>query len=384
MKTAPLLLLTTAALILWPAPPIGADVPPRYRLTVLPLDFYGYNEVDSEDRRGGINALGQIVGSVSVRSGSIQDDRVALWQKGRPLRILDKRPVTREDTDSDRDFLYATAINTRGETIGAETVSSSGAYTIRTSTACILWNGRLNRLYGGFPSRRRPVAGDDTNSVAVGLNDHGDVVGGFIDNNNFTQTQDDYPPAPPGEDGRHAFLRRGGRITRLWPGVARGINNRGWIVGVKDAGFYASHAKGVLWRNGHITLLSMQPVAINGRGEIAGNIPLTEDTGRACVWRRGRVTLLSRQISHAFALNSRGAVVGERDDPASSHPARAALWRRCRAYDLNRCVGLPANWVLQSATGINDKGWIIGNGSIYKTPRDKQPVKFFSFLLKPR
>ena len=100
MKSAHLLLLTSAALLLWPRQPAGADAPPCYRLTVLPLIFSGYNEVDNDDRRGGINAQGQIVGSVSVRSGSIQDDRVALWQKGRSLRILDKRPVTREDSDS--------------------------------------------------------------------------------------------------------------------------------------------------------------------------------------------------------------------------------------------------------------------------------------------
>ena len=179
-------------------------------------------------------------------------------------------------------------------------------------------------------------------------------------------------------------MRRGGHITRLWPGVARDINNQGWIVGVKDAGFNASRAKGVLWRNGHITLLSMQPVAINGRGEIAGNIPLTEDTGRACVWRRGRVTLLSKQISHAYALNDRGAVVGERADAALPHPSHATLWRQGRTYDLNRCVGLPANWVIQSAIGVNNQGWIIGNGGIYKTPKDKQPIRVFSFLLTPR
>jgi len=378
MKTAPLLLLTTAALILQPGQPDRADAPPRYRLTVLPLDFYGYNAVDSEDRRGGINAQGQIVGAFSVRSGTLRDERVALWQKGCPLRILDKRPVTREDTESDRDFLYPTAINRRGEATGAETISSSGAYTIRTSTACILWNGRLNRLYQGFPSK------GDTNSVALGLNDRGEVVGGFVYNNNGMPARDDFSTSS-GLGSRHAFLRRNGQIITLWPGIARGINNQGQIVGTKDAGGDDRRRdRGVLWRNGHITLLKMQPVAINDRGWIAGNVPVTEDDGRACLWRNGRVTLLSKNISRAYALNGRGDVVGELRAPASSHPTRAALWRRGHAYDLNRCVNLPRNWILATALGINDKGWIIGEGGVYESPREKQPIKQFTFLLTPR
>ena len=77
--------------------PCSADAQPRYKMTVLPLDFYGRNEVDDAALQGGINAQGQVVGVGPVRSGSLVDSRVALWQKGRPVRILDKRSVTRED-----------------------------------------------------------------------------------------------------------------------------------------------------------------------------------------------------------------------------------------------------------------------------------------------
>lgn len=378
MKSAPLLLLTSAALILWLGQPAGADAPPRYRLTVLPLTFQNFDQFNyAPIAGGGINNAGQIVGQITARSGRLKNLRVAIWQKRHPTKFLDTTPVARdikEEDPSNRDYTFATAINARGEAVGDNYLTFSGAYSGTVSRAYVWANSRMEEIRD-FPF--------ECDGFVCGINDHGWVVGDYSYNKQMPTSDD--PPPPPIAAGTHAFLFRGGHVMPLWQGIARGINNQWQIVGTQSAGGYdRSRDKGILWRNGHITRLKMQPVAINGRGEIAGNVPLTEDTGRACVWRRGRVTLLSKQISHAFALNSRGAVVGERDDPASSHPARAALWRRCRAYDLNRCVGLPANWVLQSATGINDKGWIIGNGSIYKTPKDKQPAAYFSFLLTPR
>lgn len=369
--------LLLAVLLLLPAQAATADAPPRYHLTELPLDFYGYNPVDRGSAQGGINAQGQIAGSFGVRSGALLDGRVALWEEGRPLRILDKRPVTRENTPSDRDFLYPTAVNARGEVTGVETTSSSGAYTVLTSNACILWKGRLNRLYR-FPSR------GDTNSIALGLNDRDEVVGGFVYNNNASPSQDD-TYIHPDLYRRHAFLRRGGRIKVLWPGVARGINNREWIVGVwGDDEMNWWRDRGVLWRGGHVTFLKMQPVAINGRGWVAGSAYASEDKSRAYLWKNGRLVPLTRQLSKAYALNLRGDVVGKQEDPASSHSPRAVLWRRGRTYDLNRCVVRPQGWVLDWAAGVNDKGWVIGTGSVYKSPTDKTPTKAFTFLLTPR
>jgi uncharacterized membrane protein len=372
MRTVSLLLLTSAALILWPGQPARAHAPPRYRLTVLPLTVETNDVLDNIDFGGGIRDT-QIVGLRTIQRGSLSDQWAALWRQSHPLRVLDRTPVTNDPQSNSYAITFPTDVNRRGIVVGAAYCRFSGAWS-GSSCAAVLWRNGKRKNIPGFPG--------NTDSIALGINDLGVIVGNYTHNNH--NPVNDMDDLPPGVGGNHAFLIRNGRVKNLWPGIALGINNRGWLVGVKDVGFDVSHAKGVLWRKGRVTLLKMQPVAINERGEIAGNIPITEDTGRACVWRRGRVTFLSEQISHAYALNDRGAVVGERDDPASSHPARAALWRRGRAYDLNRCVGLPANWVLQSATGINDKGWIIGNGSIYKTPKDKQPAAYFSFLLTPR
>jgi|GEM_PF-5014383 len=362
----PLMFLAALLLLM---PPANADTPPRYRLTVLPLEFYGSNRIDDDAPQCGINAQGQVVGMATVKSGRFEEGRAALWQKGKPLRTLDKDPVKGSTDPSRVDLLYPTAVNARGMATGTAILSYTGAYTVYISTAYLLWNGRIHSLDRGFSPASVQMA-----SAALGLNDDGDIVGGYqYDNTDADQIDN---PAPPGTENRHAFLRRKNRVFRLWPGVACGINNHGWIVGVKDLGFTNDGSQGVLWRSGRTTLLKMQPTAINEHREITGNIPISDDIGRACLWRQGKIISLTKQKSHAYALNNRGQVVGEQ--------GHAVLWQDGRTYNLNRCVRLPKSWVLEKALGINDHGWIIGEGSVHKSPRDTQTVKSFAFLLTPR
>lgn len=89
MKSTALPLLLLLAVI----SPCTAGTPPRYKLTVLPLDFSGYTTVDDGYLRASINAQGQIVGMAAVRPDNHSDKRAALWQRGR-LQFLDKTPVT--------------------------------------------------------------------------------------------------------------------------------------------------------------------------------------------------------------------------------------------------------------------------------------------------
>ena len=378
MKPALLLLLVTLGLFLSAALPGAADAPPRYHLTVLPLTFQEFDEFNYRPLTGGgINNAGQIVGRITVRSGRLKNLRVAIWQNRHPIRVLDRTPVTQDisqENSSNHDYTFATAINARGEAAGNNYLTFSGAYSGTQSRAYVWANSRPKEIRG-FPP--------ECDGFAIGINDLGWVVGDYRYNKQMPTVDD--PPPPPIAAGTHAFLFRSGRVTPLWSGIARAINNRGQIVGTQESGGYdRSRDKGVLWRRGRMTFLKMQPVAINERGEIAGNIPLTEDTGRACVWRQGHLTLLSRQTSRAYALNRRGAVVGEKDDPASSNWARATLWHAGRTYDLNRCTSRPRGWVLATAIGINDKGWIIGEGSAPETTHGKKSARFFTFLLTPR
>ena len=216
-------------------------------------------------------------------------------------------------------------------------------------------------------------------SVALGVSDTGLIVGNYLP---YVGMGDD--PLPPGVAGNHAFLWRAGHVKALWPGVARAVNDRGEVAGVwDDGGGDPWRDRGVLWRGGHVTFLKMQPIAINGRGWAAGSAYASELKSRAYLWKAGQLIPLTKQISKAYALNLRGDVVGEQDYPASSHSPRATLWRRGQTYDLNRCVIRPRGWMLDTAVGINGKGWIVGRGSVYKSPSDKTQAREFTFLLTP-
>jgi len=358
--------------------PCLADTPPRYKMTVLPLTFQTFDSLNyAPTAGGGINNTGQITGEIMVRSGRLSNRRAAIWQKKHSVKLLDKTPVTTdiaEEDPSNRNYTFSTAINAHGEVVGGNYLTFSGAYSGIESSAYIWTGGRVQEITK-FPY--------DCNGIAFGINDHGMVVGNYVYNKHMPTTDD--PPPPPIAAGSHAFLVRGSRVIPLWSGIARGISNYGWIVGTQSSGGYdRSRDKGVLWRSGHLTLFKMQPVAISESGEIAGNIPITEDDGRACVWQQGRVTRLSKQMSHAYALNNRQQVVGELGSEAKPLPTHAVLWQDGRTYDLNRCVPLPKGWVLNRVIGINDQGWIIGEGSVSKTLKGKPAVQIFTFLLTPR
>ena len=343
-----------------------ADTPPHYRMTVLPLSFLDEGTDDGYERTS-INAQGQVTGMAAVRADNQSDKRAAFWQRGR-LRFLDKAPVKGSDDGTNRDSSCATALNAHGDAIGQEVFAFSGAYSFCESTAC----GKVHGKWIGLAPF--PVGSD---SQALGVNAQGDIVGDFgaFYDSHFESLQD--PPTPASKFARFAFLWQRGRVKKLWAGLARGINNKGEIIGTGRDG-------GLLWRNGKITLLKMRPTAINERTEIAGNISAgiehRETAGRAYLWRRGTLTRLSAKISHAYALNNLGQVVGEIGDDSS----QAVLWRRGRTYNLNRCVSLPKGWILEKALGINGKGWIIGEGSVYKSPKDIYAITSFTFLLTPR
>lgn len=367
-----LLLLPLAA-----SSPCSADAPPRYKMTVLPLDFSGYDEVNNDHDKGGINARGQVAGMSAVRPNASSVRQAALWQRGH-LRILDPAFALSKRNESNDYYTAAGAVNIHGDTAGEEINSFSGAYSDTYTGACAEQNGRWSAL-GHLPL--------GTDSEALGINDHGDIVGGFGVHYDSHLESASNPPTPLSAFTPHAFLWHHGQVKKLWVGVARDINNRGEIVGVGSTGVPGK--PGILWRNGRITPLKMQPVAINERTEIAGNIPIStdvpaRDTGKAYLLRHGQLISLSKQISHAYALNNSGQVVGDIGDEGQLQPTHAVLWQQGRTYDLNRCAPLPKGWVLENAVGINDSGWIIGEGSVYKTPKGKSAVQIFTFLLTPR
>ncbi|GAA4607178.1 hypothetical protein GCM10023107_80100 [Actinoplanes octamycinicus] len=182
-----------------------------------------------------------------------------LWQRGR-LTLL---PVPRGRNSEVVD------INNRGQVLGMIRRPGSSV------TRAVLWqNGKMIKLgtLGG------------ANSYARDLNERGQVVG----------------DSTTKRHGEHPYLWQRGRMTDLLAhnkatgGRVYALNDKGAAVGVADFG---NSSSGVLWQRGRMTRLhigsgSGMPVAINNRGDIAGDTGWpTSNVGVPFLLRHGRATV---------------------------------------------------------------------------------------------
>jgi probable HAF family extracellular repeat protein len=111
--------------------------------------------------------------------------------------------------------------------------------------------------------------------------------------------------------------------------------------------------------------------------------------GHAWVWWHGRMrdlgTLPGTNSSFAFAINGADTIVGCSGDIGpnihlmqgnyNERRFRAVAWIDRRIVDLNALIPAGSGWLLQCAHGVNDAGWIVGDGLYHGQPR--------AFVLKP-
>ena len=227
------------------------------------------------------------------------------------------------------DESVAVAVNDHGQVVG---FSDTGEFNERGGVVshAFLWeNGEMRDLgtLGGSKSDARAV------------NDRGQVVG-------VSETD-------TGE--WHAFLWEDGKMRDLAPlASADGVNERGQVVGRGPSG--GPVAQALLWEDGRVTEVgdvgSGSTPAINERGQIVGWSP----GSGAFVWQAGRVTpfgpLPGGRHLYPSAINDRGQVVGQ-SSVASRH-WHAILWDDGRLTDLGGV----------NATAINDHGQIVGLGDL--------------------
>jgi probable HAF family extracellular repeat protein len=193
-----------------------------------------------------------------------------------------------------------------------------------------------------------------TDSLALGINKRGDVVGHSAF---WTDTS----------VVRHGFLWRDGVLIDLGtlPGedysYAASINDRGEIAGISFTHFGASHV--VLWRDGVIHDLGVLPVGdalvtdVNNRRQIVGYA--TSPTGVAAfTWTDGIFTYLpelaNASYTFAWSINDRGEIAGSSIGADGS--LHAVVWRDGAIVDLGRLPGS----LNTEAYGINDRGQVVG------------------------
>jgi probable HAF family extracellular repeat protein len=141
--------------------------------------------------------------------------------------------------------------------------------------------------------------------------------------------------------------------------VSKDINSKGQIVGTSTVGS-TSHA--FVWT-------PSTPNGVTGSMIDLGDLP-GDQSG-----------------SKALAINSAGTVVGKSGEGmnSSSINGNAVIWTAdAGPLNLNNLVESSGSaWRLTEATGINDQGWIIGQGLYDPDGPGGAPAVFSSFLLTP-
>jgi probable HAF family extracellular repeat protein len=176
----------------------------------------------------------------------------------------------------------------------------------------------------------------------------------------------------PGGKPDRAFLWRSGKTTDLGTGGwtssdAVAINNRGQIAGNR---FVGNKEHALLWQRGKMRDLGTlggarsEATAINNRGEVVGDSTTANGEQHAFLWRRGKMIdlgSLGGSVGSAFggtrneqfqptAINTRTQIVGFAHDPAGSSEV-AFLWQTGKLTTFGSFGGQP-----NRAVTINDRG----------------------------
>jgi probable HAF family extracellular repeat protein len=207
-------------------------------------------------------------------------------------------------------------------------------------------------------------------------------------------------------------------VRDLGSGEARGINNRGDVVGRRYL-WRAGREAAPVTTDSHISIFEAQTInddgliggtarstssagqfpalirenrvellddfaggpggVVNGvsdRGEVVGMTSMLE--GEAFHWKEGKRTLLGTMngpvqfgfgghagyhYSQAFSVNDRGQAVGAANvSERGLNDLHAFLWEGSALTDLNRLVDPAQGWTLREARSINNRGQICGTG----------------------
>jgi probable HAF family extracellular repeat protein len=254
-------------------------------------------------------------------------------------------------------YSEAKAINGAGQIVGSANTASEARH-------ATLWNGAATSDLGTFaagPARFTSDAND--------INNSGKIVG----------------QALTGSFAFDAALWNGPVVGNLTSQtgltMATAINDSGQVAGMgyaPNGAIYSATAARVTGATltflGRLNGADNYANAINNAGQVVGYSDDTKNgIQHAALWNGTTVTdlgALGGTLSRANAINNVGQIVGNYYTLGGIQFAqqRAAMWTwngtTAVAVDLNTFLTdseKQDGWVLQTALGINDNGWIVGN-----------------------
>ena len=261
-------------------------------------------------------------------------------------------------------FLYSNGTMTNLGSGVANGVSPDGTYVVgqigngSNSGPAFLWSsGTTQNLAASVGSE----------SCAYGVNNAGQVVGfytGSSPNYNsyaFLYNNSDHSVSTLGID------------PSVYPNsYAQGINASGEIAG--QIGDNNGNSYAFSYQNGTLTILpSLGPYggtyndgafAVNNAGQITGSSMAATDGTFHAFASDGTTTTdlgtINDNDTYGYAINSSGQVVGDTYTVEPNDPV-GFLYSNGTISDLNS-LAPTSGWTLQSASGVNDRGQIVGTG----------------------
>ncbi len=182
-----------------------------------------------------------------------------------------------------------------------------------------------------------------------------------------TETRAAPATAPQPGDTFKAGNKTGTFLAPLKGGAschARGINNKGQVVGASDTGSGPGHA--CLWQPGELVPMDLGTLegdessiasAINNKGQVVGMSQDAKVRQRPFLWEDGEMKPMvvpEGEFGMAFGINNRGQVAGTYFFPGGGWCA--GVWHRGKVKKLGVLPGDNVSFAL----GINNRGQVVG------------------------
>jgi probable HAF family extracellular repeat protein len=312
-----------------------------------------------------LNRRGQTLGWGYLGEGV----EVFLWDRKHGYKFIDE--LAHEQEIPAR---AAAGFNDRGQIVGTQSIEPDGAF-----VRAVIWKrGKGLRFL-------EPAPGDES-SVAVDINNRGEVVG----------ISGPYPDfSAVGE--RSVIWDRHSRVTVIphFPDSTNGrpyaMNDAGQVIGANDT---PSGVRGYIWdRKSGLRAIeglmddSSSPSGINDHGDVVGTSSFYNGNygQHAIFWSEETGTVDLGDLpggienSHASDINNHRQIVGYATGLGST---AAVIWdSEGQIHNLNELIvrDEPDDWYLHmiDARGITDAGWITSSGF------DTRNRRYRTFVLKP-